>query len=111
MLGTFYPNPQLMVRGNWPTGGGYTPGQYYGANTLAIYGPFSPFRATTAPVLTYTRGYDGSVRAIPSTSFSTPFRPDATPVVYPTRGKLYGGFRYTRTPPWWQNGFNFVDFN
>src|SRR4051812_30652555 len=25
MLGTFYPTPSLMVRGNWPAGGGYSP--------------------------------------------------------------------------------------
>ena len=45
------------------------------------------------------------------TSFSTPLRPDVTPVVYPTRANLYGGPRVLRTPPWWPSGINYVDLN
>src|SRR5580693_1558854 len=44
MLGTFYPTPYLMVRGNWPAGGGYSPLGIYGDASMAVYGPLSPFR-------------------------------------------------------------------
>jgi hypothetical protein len=111
MLGSFYPNPYMIVRGNGTTGGGYTPGSGYGENTLALYGPLSPLRAKAAPVLTYSRGYDGLVRPTLGTSFSTPFLPEITPVVYPTRANVAGAFRYTNTPPWWPNGTNFIDQN
>src|SRR5438309_2340423 len=45
-LGTFYPTPYLMVRGNAPAGGGYSPLGEYGNTTLSLYGPLSSFRMT-----------------------------------------------------------------
>ena len=35
-LGTFYPTPYIMVRGNLPIGGGYSPLGIYGDQTLAL---------------------------------------------------------------------------
>src|SRR3982751_4685468 len=59
-LGTFAPTPYMTVRGNFPTGGGYSPGDTQGGNqSMDIYGPLSALRSTSAPVLTYARGYDG----------------------------------------------------
>jgi hypothetical protein len=113
MLGNFYPEPYMYVRNNGASGGGgYAPGGLYGSeNALSLYGPFSSLRATTAPLVVYSRGYNGVVQPVPATSFSTPFLPEATPVIYPTRANIYGGFRQSRTPPWWPNGINFVDLN
>src|SRR5262249_34293609 len=61
-LGTFFPAPAVVVQGNYPAGGGYSPLGTLGDTTMSLYGPLSSFRTTTAPVLTYTRGYDGVVR-------------------------------------------------
>ena len=111
MLGTFYPAPMLMVRGNGPVGGGYSPLGEYGPNTLSLDGPLSPFRSVNAPVVSYGRGYDGSVVPIVGTSFSTPNLPRLSPVVYPTRANNYFGFRRTGTPPQWESGINWIDQN
>jgi hypothetical protein len=111
MLGNFYPEPYMFVRGNGSVGGGYSPLGSYLEGNLALYGPISPLRATAAPVVTYTRGYDGVARPEVGTSFSTPNLPELTPVIYPTRANLYGGARTTRTPPWWPNAINFIDQN
>jgi hypothetical protein len=112
MLGSFYPTPMLTVRGNGPAGGGYSALGQFGADaSLSLYGPLSPLRATTAPVLVYTRGYDGLVRPTTGVSFSTPNLPEVTPVVYPTRANFYGGFRESGTPPWWPSGINYIDQN
>ena len=62
-LGTFEPTPFMMVRGDWPTGGGYSPLDLYGDQSMTLYGPMSPLRSTSAPVTTYTRGYDGRIYA------------------------------------------------
>ncbi len=78
---------------------------------MALYGPISPLRAQAAPVLTYTSGYDGVVRPTLGTSFSTPLLPRVTPVVYPTRANIYGGFRHSDTPPWWPSAINYIDQN
>ncbi len=110
-LGTFQPTPYVMVRGDWPTGGGYSPIDIYGDQTLSIYGPISPWRAVAAPVTTYTRGYDGRVYQAPGTSFSNPFLPGLSPVLYPTQGNYYYGPRVNRTPPQWTTGYNWVDQN
>jgi hypothetical protein len=110
-LGTFQPTPIVIVRGNWPTGGGYTPLQFYGDQTMMIYGPISPFRSVAAPVVTYSRGYDGRVYALPATSFSTPNRPELTPVIYPTSANYYYAPRVNRTPPQWTSGINWIDQN
>ena len=83
MLGTFYPTNFVMVGGGRPTGSGFSPlGLYAGAN-MVQYGPFSIYRATTAPISVYSRGYDGRVYESPAHSFSTPFRPASSPVVKP----------------------------
>lgn len=108
-LGTFYPTPYLMVRGNWPLGGGYSPLGTYGDMTLTIYGPLSPLRATSAPVNLYSRGYNGMVERRPGTSFSSPNLPALSPVVYPRPGNYYYGPRMDRTPPSWSNGMNWID--
>jgi hypothetical protein len=110
-LGSFYPTPYLMVRGNAPAGGGYSPLGTFGETSMTLYGPLSPYRMTTAPVLTYTRGYDGRVVVAPGTSFSTPNLPALTPVVYPTQASNYFGFRQSGSPPWWANAINWLDQN
>ena len=49
-LGTFQPTPYIMVRGNWPAGGGYSSLEFYGGGqSMTIYGPLSAFRAVAAP--------------------------------------------------------------
>jgi hypothetical protein len=111
MLGTFYPSPYLMVRGNWPAGGGYSPLGIYGDASMAVNGPLSPFRTYTAPVVTYARGYDGRPVAIEGTSFSTPNRPEITPVVYPTQANYFYRIREPGDPPWWANGMDWIDQN
>ena len=108
-LGTFEPTPYLMVRGNWPTGGGYSPLDIYGDQSMTLYGPLSPLRATSAPVTIYSRGYDGRINAGPGTSFSTPNLPRLSPVIYPTQGNYYYAPRVSRTPPWWSSGANWID--
>jgi hypothetical protein len=111
MRGSFYPSPYLMVRGNWPAGGGYSPLGIYGDASMAVYGPLSPLRSYTAPVVTYQRGYDGRVIAVEGTSFSTPNRPELTPIVYPTQSSYYYRIRETGDPPWWANGMDWIDQN
>lgn len=110
-LGTFEPTPYIMVRGNWPTGGGYSPLETFGDQSMALYGPLSPLRTTSAPIMTYTRGYDGRITAAPATSFSTPNLPRLSPVVYPTPASYYYGPRMNRTPSGWTNSANWIDQN
>ena len=110
-LGTFYPTPFLMVRGNGPAGGGFSPLGQFGDANMVVYGPLSSLRMTSAPVLTYTRGYDGRTVVAPGTSFSAPNYPELTPVVYPTQASNYYGFRQSGDPPWWANGINWLDQN
>jgi hypothetical protein len=110
-LGSFYPTPYLMVRGNAPAGGGYSSLGNFGETTLSLCGPTSSLRMTSAPVLTYTRGYDGRTVVVPGTSFSTPNLPALTPVVNPTQASYYYGFRRSGTPPWWASGMNWIDQN
>ena len=74
-LGTFQPTPYIWVGGSHPTGSGYSPLGIYGDQTLSLYGPLSPLRAATAPVLVYARGYDGQLRVIEANSFSYPNLP------------------------------------
>ncbi len=112
MLGTFYPEPQITMGGNNTSGGsGYTPMSGYGWGEMGTYGPFSAFRATSAPVTTVTRGYNGIATATESTSFSYPFQPALSPVVYPTRSQQRGAAPVQYTPPNWDSGFNWVDQN
>jgi hypothetical protein len=111
MLGSFYPTPYMIVGGNAPVGGGYSPLGTYGEQNLAYYGPMSPLRATAAPVVVYQRGYDGSLLPQEATGFSNPFLPPASAVIYPTRANYYYGFRESGTPPWWTTGSNWIDQN
>lgn len=111
-LGTFTPTPYTTIRGNFPNGGGYSPNFSYGsAVSMDIYGPLSVYRGYTAPVLNYTRGYDGRSAIVEGTSFSTPNLPPSTPVVYPTQATYFYGFRETTNPPWWPKGLNWIDQN
>lgn len=111
-LGTFQPTPYIMFGGNWPAGGGYPSLEYYGGGqSLGIYGPLSAFRAVAAPVMTYSRGYDGRVYATQATSFSTPNKPELSPVIYPTSASYFYAPRVNRTPPQWTSGINWIDQN
>ena len=111
MLGTFYPGPTATIRGNAPTGGGYSPLGTFGDSSLSFYGPLSSFRSVSAPVQTYSRGYDGRVYSTRGTAFSYPFLPGTGPVVYPTQATNAYGFIESGTPPWWKDGSNWVDQN
>ncbi|MFI5457016.1 MAG: hypothetical protein ACHRXM_16340 [Isosphaerales bacterium] len=110
-LGTFQPTPTITVRGNAPIGGGYSPLGIYGDQTMSLYGPFSPFRVTTAPVLVYVRGYDGSIRITEATAFSNPNLPELSPVRYPTEANYFYGPRIHRVSPWGTNAINWIDQN
>jgi len=108
-LGTFAPTPYIMVGGAAPTSFGYSPLGRYGDASMALNGPFSPMRAISAPVRVYNRGYDGVLREETATSFSNPSLPALSPFVYPTQSNYYYGPRVNRTPPWWDQGVNWVD--
>jgi hypothetical protein len=111
-LGTFTPTPYVMIGGNYPTGSvGYSPNEMYGDTALSLYGPLSAFRASTAPVMVYSRGYDGQTRLIEANSFSSPNFPSMSPVVYPTEANYYWGPRAPRTPRWGSNAINWIDQN
>ena len=110
-LGTFQPTPILTVRGNDPVGGGYSPLGIYGDQTMALYGPLSPLRVATAPVLVYVRGYDGSIRITEAASFSNPNLPELSPVRYPTEANYFYGPRVNRISPWGLNAINWIDQN
>jgi hypothetical protein len=110
-LGTFAPTPMLIIRGDVPTGSGFSPLGQSGDTAMSIYGPMSPFRAMAAQVMTYSRGYDGQVVAIPGTSFSTPNQPALSSVVYPTQMTNYYGPRTLKSPPWWASGDGWIDQN
>ncbi len=111
MLGQFYPEPYLNIRGNFEAGGGYSPLGTFGDSSATLYGPLSAFRAEAAPVLMYRRGYDGSVRSEVGTGFSTPNFPPASNIVYPARANAVGTSRRITTPPQWESGINFIDLN
>lgn len=107
----FVSTPYMFVRGNGTAGGGYSPLGLFGDATMALYGPLSGLRATSAPVLTYSRGYNGTSVVTPATSFSTPNLPGLTPVVYPTQATNYFGFRRSGEPPWFPNAMDWIDQN
>lgn len=111
MLGTFVPANYIFVRGNGLAGGGYSPLGSYGQNSMDLFGPISALRATAAPVVQYTRGYDGRVVPVEGVSFSTPFLPNQSPVIYPTRATNYGAMRGPGIPPQTGSGINWVDQN
>ncbi len=110
-LGTFYGTPVITVQGNAPIGAGYSPLGIYGDQTLSLYGPLSPFRASTAPVLTYVRGYDGRTHLTEAISFSNPNLPAMSDVRYPTEANYYYGPRRVRVLPWGSNAINWIDQN
>lgn len=110
-LGTFYPNPQAMLGANDPLGPGFSPLQNQVSHDLTIYGPLSAFRATSVPVTTYTRGYDGRVYPTRATSFAYPNFPELSPYTYPTQMTRQPGFPYSQTPPWWPSARNWIDQN
>ena len=111
-LGTFIPTPYVMIGGNYPTGSvGYSPLESYGLTTLSLNGPTSAFRVSTAPVLVYTRGYDGQTQLAPANSFSYPNLPYLSPVVYPTEANYYWGPRTPRTPRFGSSAINWIDQN
>ena len=111
-LGTFEPTPYVIVRGNGPTGGGYTPFQNHGDSTMVMYGPMSVFRSTTAPVTAYVRGYNGALQPVPGISFSNPNLPGLSPVVYPTRSTTYFRSRFGNDPVMLpKDSMNWIDQN
>ena len=110
-LGTFVPTPYIVVRGNDPVGGGYSPLGIYGDQTMSLYGPFSPMRTRTAPIRNYVRGYDGRLYISEGNSFSNPNLPELSPVIYPTEANNFFGPKVSRTPPWWSSGINWIDQN
>lgn len=110
-LGTFYPTPYITVGGGSFTGSnGYTPLSGYGGGTLALYGPFSALRPVTAPVRVTTRGYDGTYREAVGVTTSYPFLPQASPNLFPLRRQVRGAGPVQTTPPWWDAGHYWVDF-
>ena len=111
MLGTFYPTPTIYVRGDFPTGRGYTPLGQYGVHNLTTYGPISAYRSVSAPVRIYSRGYNGQVVETEGTSTSNPFLETPKPVVYPNANSYYYRSRRLTSPDWSQSGINWVDQN
>jgi hypothetical protein len=111
MLGTFYPDASINIRGNFEAGGGYSPLGTFGDTSATLYGPLSSFRTATAPVQTYERGYDGSFRPGVGTGFSTPNFPAASSLVYPNRSSVVNGSQRRTTPPQWDSAINWVDLN
>ncbi len=112
-LGTFQPTPYVIIGGNYPTGSvGYSPLEMYGDTALPLYGPLSAFRVSTAPVLAYSRGYDGQTQVVEANSFSYPNFPPMSPVVYPTEANYYWGPRVPRAPRWGgPSAINWIDQN
>jgi hypothetical protein len=109
-LGTFYPTPVIAVQSNNPVGGGFAPLDIFGDQTMALYGPFSALRTTTAPVLTYSRGYDGVVRPVEGITNTYPILPQVAPVAYPTRANYYYGPRIIENPAK-DSAINWIDQN
>jgi hypothetical protein len=110
-LGTFEPTPYVWVAGSNPTGTGYSPLGIYGDQTMSLYGPLSPLRVSTAPVLVRTVGYDGQIRLVETNWFSFPNLPGLSPVVYPSESNYYYGPRVNRTPHWGSSAINWIDQN
>ncbi len=109
-LGTFMPTPAIVVQGSFPAGGGYAPLGIFGDAAMSLYGPTSALRTTTAPVTTYTRGYDGVVRPTPAISTSYPNLPFLSPVAYPTRANNYYAPRVPANPGE-ESAINWLDLN
>lgn len=107
-LGTFYPDQIITVRSNFPAGAGYSPG---GLEDMTSYGPFSPLRASSSPLLTYERGYNGVITPTEKVVITYPNLPSAGTFVYPTQRTYRNGFPESGTPPSWKSGINWIDLN
>lgn len=109
-LGTFEPTPYINVGGGAPASMGYSPMGTYGDTTLSLNGPVSALRFGTAPVVTYSRGYDGVLRPVEGTTTTTPNMPRLSPFAYPTRRNNYYAPRTSRpmTPA---SAVNWLDLN
>lgn len=110
-LGTFEPTPYILVGGAAPIAGGYSPLGTYGDTSLSLNGPLASMRSISAPVVTYSRGYDGVLRATPGTSSSTPNLPLLSPFAYPTRRNNYYAPRSSPSQSQWTSGVNWIDQN
>lgn len=110
-LGTFEPTPYIMVGGAAPIAGGYSPLGTFGDTSLSLNGPVAAMRSVSAPVMTYTRGYDGVTRGVPGTSTSTPNLPALSPFAFPTRRSNYYAPRFSPRQSQWTSGVNWIDQN
>ena len=62
-LGTFRPNPALIVTNGVGSTVGFAPaGNPSQSAAMSLYGPFSRLRPIPREVVTYSRGYDGVLR-------------------------------------------------
>ena len=112
MLGNFIPQPYMSVGGTSRYSQSYAPLGMFGNVTLAEYGPQSANRQVAAPVVTYSRGYDGVVRQSEGIGFTFPYRPSIAPLTYPTRANFSRGFGVNGgTPPAWDSPLNWIDQN
>ncbi|WP_165065536.1 hypothetical protein [Paludisphaera rhizosphaerae] len=110
-LGTFEPTPYILVGGAAPIAGGYSPLGTYGDTSLSLNGPVASLRSVSAPVVTYSRGYDGVVRQVQGTSSSTPNLPLLSPFAYPTRRSNYYAPRTSPPLSQWTSGSTWIDQN
>lgn len=110
-LGTFEPTPYIFVGGAAPIAGGYSPLGTYGDTSLSLNGPVASLRSMSAPVVTYSRGYDGIVREVQGTSSSTPNLPRLSPFAYPTRRSNYYAPRTSPPLSQWTSGSTWIDQN
>ncbi len=108
MLGTFYPTPYMTVGGN--NRAGFTPLDQYGDGTLSLYGPFSALRPITSSVRVTTRGYNGVAVTQDAAVITYPFLPSSTPPFSPRRTQVRGAGPVQTTPPWWDTGHYWVDY-
>jgi hypothetical protein len=78
---------------------------------MALYGPFSPLRATTASVRIYVRGYDGQIRLSEGTTTSYPNLPALSPIIYPTEASNFYAPRLNPNRPSRASAVNWIDQN
>ncbi|OJW23546.1 MAG: hypothetical protein BGO49_02855 [Planctomycetales bacterium 71-10] len=110
-LGTFEPTPYIMVGGAAPAAGGYSPLGTYGDTSLSLNGPVSAMRSVSAPVVIYSRGYDGVLRPVQGTTTSTPNLPRLSQYAYPTRRNNYYAPRTSRPMSQYTSAVNWLDQN
>jgi hypothetical protein len=99
----------MTVGGNGEAG--FTPLQQYGSGTLSLYGPFSALRPVAAPARVVTRGYQGVRELRPAIVVSYPFLPGVGVPSYPRRAQVRGAGPVQTTPPWWDTGHYWVDYD